>query len=102
MKSFTEKVGTYAIVVPLVACVIAWKTWVFTVLWGWFIVPFGLPPITLGWGIGIGLTFGAMRYSTPVKRDDDTGIALRNFAFWTFGPAVALGIGFLLQPVGVA
>jgi hypothetical protein len=31
-----------------------WSAWVTVQLWGWFIVPFGLPELTIAWAVGIG------------------------------------------------
>ena len=39
-------------------------------LWQWFMVPFGLPPVSLAWAIGIGMLISFLtRNETPRKND---------------------------------
>jgi hypothetical protein len=53
MKEFTIAILVIfgVIVLTVISCLLS--GWVLTILWGWFLVPFGLAQINLAHGIGI-------------------------------------------------
>ena len=60
---------------------------VFHCLWGWFIVPFGLPQINIPYAIGLSCLPGMVR---PPGGKADLGVTLT-------GPAIALLVGYICK-----
>ncbi|EML1933748.1 MULTISPECIES: hypothetical protein [Serratia] len=42
-----------------------------TILWSWFIVPFGITPINLAWAVGLACLFGLGRGIPRSSEDND-------------------------------
>lgn len=72
-------------------------------LWGWFVVPFGVSPISLAWAIGLSVTIGALapaptqrttcmlkKYSTADKIADAFGIMFLR-------PGMLLLVGYIVH-----
>jgi hypothetical protein len=85
---------------------IGWLLWTYArvVLWGWFVVPFGLPPLTFWWALGLGCVLGAFTPRWPVKSVPDTGDEAvgRTFSFSIVSPLFILSIGWLVVLFGGA
>jgi hypothetical protein len=85
---------------------IGWLLWAYArmVLWGWFMVPFGLPPLSMLWAIGLGCVLGAFTPKWPVKTVPDEGdeAVMRTFLFSIVGPLFLLLIGWLAVSFGGA
>lgn len=45
-------------------------------LWAWFMVPFGLPPITLPWAIGLSVLVASFRGFNAVNEDESLWFTL--------------------------
>ena len=73
-----------------------WTGFVFSVIWGWFIVPtFHLPPLSIGLAIGIGLVVRMLTYQAPQEeKKEDFG---HSIAFAAIYPLLTLGLGFLVH-----
>lgn len=95
----------------LLALIIAWLAtmvvgavmsgWVLSVMWGWFVVPFGVPPIGIAWAIGISLVVGYMTYQSDavVKTDDEDRVqtVVNLVALAVLRPLLALAIGAIVH-----
>ena len=79
------------IALAFVAGLIVMRAWVLTILWGWFIVPFGLPALGIAWAIGIAATISIFT-AKPVKSEEGDNSSL---AFAIVQPLMALLIGFV-------
>ncbi len=67
-----------------------WSGFVLSILWGWFLVPLGVPAIGTAHAIGIAVVMG-MFHRNNAKRDDE-GFAYIGLAL--IGPLLALGVGY--------
>jgi len=62
--------------------------WAASVLWRWFVVPFGAPQLTVGWAVGLMSVLGVFVSMAPEERP---GVAL----FMAFArPLLCLAIGY--------
>ena len=65
-------------------------------LWGWFLVPLGLPAVSVPWGIGIGLVVSYLtHHEIPKKGEETETVALWTSAF--FRPLLALAVGWFIH-----
>ena len=76
------------VVVPLLALL---NGWALSILWGWFIVPLGAPPIGVFHGAGLGILVSL--FVRPKSTDSDEAVALVVAAF--LNPLVSLAFGYL-------
>lgn len=76
-----------------IAAAVLFRGWVLSILWAWFAVPFGLPPLTIPWAIGISCIMGMFSGGAhSSKSEDDNGTkALLPFIL----ALMALGIGWV-------
>lgn len=65
-----------------------------SVLWGWFLVPFGLPPIGLAWAVGLGCVSGMLVPTPPPVSKDD---AFNHQVSIFLKPIVVLCVGFVAK-----
>lgn len=102
MKEFT--IGTLVIfgivVLTVLSCLLS--GWVLTILWGWFLVPFGLAQIGIAHGIGICLAgrliSGAASRTEPHNTKEDPFDRMgRMMITMLVGPLMILFIGWLAQ-----
>lgn len=49
----SETATRWIVGLALALCIVALNTFVLVVLWGWFVVPFGLPQIGFAWAFGL-------------------------------------------------
>ena len=69
--------------------------WVMTYLWKWFIVPLGVPPITLFHALGINLMAGYLTFHYSGEDFSGKALSERRLAYACIKP-IALGlIGYL-------
>ncbi len=77
------------------------KGWAVSVLWGWFFVPLGLPPIGVALAIGVSLTITYLtmqRTGNEAEKDDEAGKKLaRSLGTMFFAPLVTLGAGWIVK-----
>ena len=84
-------IGMIAVLIatPLVIAMALYHAVVLWLLWGWFMVPLGVPAIHIAWAIGIKMV--ANMLAPPQPRSEDTN----KFAWW--GPLFALAVGFIAK-----
>jgi hypothetical protein len=58
--------------IGIVVAAILMRAWVFTILWSWFAVPYGLPAISIASAVGIALIVGMFTHG--LKREDTVKI----------------------------
>lgn len=63
--------GGIILLAVLIASIAVLRGWVLSILWAWFLVPMGLPPISIPYAIGISLVFGMLAKDSYSKSDDD-------------------------------
>jgi hypothetical protein len=70
---------------------IAMQAFTLYVLWGWFVVPLGVPPLTIAWSAGIMLVASMVRGYSPRKSEEGDGARVIGQAIFGCGYALALG-----------
>lgn len=90
---FTLALASIGIAGILIALTVE-QGWVISILWGWFLVPIGLPAISIPVAIGIALTVSAMRMKRVKSANDDPWETL---AYAVIAPVVALSIGWIVK-----
>lgn len=94
-----EATIVYAIltIVALIPGVI-YLGFVFSYLWLWFIVPLGVPAISVAHAVGLGLLKGFMFYR--MQRKEESKDAKKNFAttfaYFFIVPTISLGLGYVV------
>lgn len=92
------------IILGAIAAVIAAalvRGWALTVLWGWFLVPYGLPTIGIATAIGISLIVGMFtahleqRQAKETKSGTDAVVTVAAHAFGA--PLLVLAIGWIVK-----
>lgn len=70
--------------------------WALLYLWEWFMVPLGLPPLTMAWAIGISIVIGFLTNHTMPQKDGeiDSNKALINVFL---RPIMAFSVGYIVQ-----
>jgi hypothetical protein len=77
-----------------------WRGYVFSVLWGWFIVPiFHLPALGIASAIGIALVISFLTYQVSTPHGDDQGVAEKlssNLTLSFLYPLICLLVGWVV------
>lgn len=73
------------------------RGFVVSILWGWFITPFGLPAISLPLAIGLSLTIGYITSKTADNHKDDRETDWTKFTANLIGPLVVLTLGYVVH-----
>ena len=78
--------------ITAIAGLVLESAFVLTVLWHWFIVPFGIQPIDMGWALGLMSIASLLTVKTISTSDDDFGPnAAANF----FHINLVFAVGFI-------
>lgn len=80
---------------------ILFRAWVLTILWGWFVVPYGLPTLTITTALGISLIVGMFTshlQSKPTEKGSrDISTLVGQVMSQAFGaPLVVLLMGWII------
>jgi hypothetical protein len=82
--------------VAMIAAAYLVNGWALQALWGWFVVPFGLPELPLAWAVGLALLVGLQtNHHTPAK-----GVEIdwpQAFAQIFLRPILAVLIGWVIS-----
>ncbi len=90
--SIIGKITTF-IVAASMSCL--WNGYALSILWKWFMVPgLGLPPLSLGYSIGVALVVGYL--TSHAKQADADQSWTFIFVFALIKPAVALLTGWIV------
>ena len=76
------------------------KGYVLSLLWAWFVVPLGVPTLTVVQAIGVSLTVGFLTKEWDTSGDDDIGEVTEGvIVLCVYGlgrPVTALAVGYLI------
>lgn len=74
-----------------------WKGYVLSVLWGWFVVPLGAPPVTIPVAIGVSLVVSLLTKSVrPTDIDGELQLGKQAYIA-AAGPALMLFVGWIVK-----
>jgi hypothetical protein len=74
-----------------------YKGWVLTILWRWFVHPFGVANLTIPWAIGLVITMSAIvPRSSNIKKEYTEGME-QAIASALLEPLIVLGIGYIVK-----
>jgi hypothetical protein len=90
-----KDVGAITISIAGLAAVLCWQAYIIAVLWGWFMLQFGLPAIGVAHAIGLRCIFLLFRggYAMPKQKDKFWERWIAPFLI----PAVVLGIAWIAK-----
>lgn len=97
MKTITIIAG----IIGSIFLVAVLRGWVLTFLWGWFVVPFGVPQIGIAWSIGLAGLVGMMmpnnmaRPGEKVERSEALAKFVEVYALLVTMPLTALLCGWI-------
>ena len=72
------------------------RAWVFTVLWGWFLVPLGVPEVSIPTAIGISLIFNLFMQHLAKEESKEKDIINEVVIRAIGAPVVTLIIGWIV------
>ncbi len=90
MQAILLFLGVLAIIVPLSI----WKGFVLSILWGWFLVPLGVPAIGTAHAIGIAVLVSMLTYQ---HRKSSSEVSLEPLFLSFVSPLFALAIGHIVK-----
>ena len=96
-KELTATMAGCLIAIVAIAAGLALNGWALMTLWGWFVVPFGLPAVGLWHALGLSLLGQMLTTRRPAPRKgDETGLRhqLGLLAYAVLVPLLALGLGW--------
>lgn len=70
--------------------------WALQLLWQWFIVPFGVVPLTLPWAIGISIVVGFLTNHITTKKNEEVDMG-KVWLTVFLRPFIAVIIGWLVH-----
>lgn len=92
-EKLSAAIGDFAISLTMLTCTLAVQAIVFGLLWGWYIVPLGLPPITWVHGFMLLILFRTAIYRSG---DETTPSLTKSMTAWIIaGIAGYLCSGFV-------
>ena len=74
---------------------VAWRGYVLSVMWGWFVTPFGADPIGVAHAIGLSAAL-AMLTKSGAKSDPDNSFGYI-LGMMVFYPLLVLGFGAIIH-----
>lgn len=92
----TSLIGLLALILVRVF----WGGYVSATLWGWFMVPLGVAPITYWHAVGLSLLLSVFLGSRGMKNDkkeSSTDSLINGFIYSVTIPAASIGIGWLAK-----
>lgn len=95
-ESINRQLGVFLGAMAVLAaysCYVGLMAWT---LWGWFVVPFGLPQVTLAWAIGLCVTANLIVNPVPRLKPAAPGPEMPNKSALT-RPVALLAIGYVAK-----
>lgn len=87
--------GVAIAVVIAIGLLLLYQGWAIWMLWGWFVVPFGAPQITVAWAMGLCILLNSVRLkANPFKHEEVEG--WQDFV-WLLQPLAAVGFGWCVK-----
>jgi hypothetical protein len=82
------------IIVPLAI----WNGAVISILWGWFIVPLGAPPLTVAHAIGVSLLIGFIRHKEWKRTPQPNMVeVMEKIGVFLMSGPLALVMGYVIK-----
>jgi len=82
----------------LIALAAAWRGYVLSILWGWFVVPgFGAQPISVPLAIGLSMLIGMVTNHRSMTEAQDPEKKWMPLWALTLGPLVVLDMGWVVK-----
>lgn len=80
------------------------RGWILSILWGWFIVPFGAPALGIAWAIGIAIVVNFLTYQLPNSDDEreTTDIIIGWVVHTVAAPFMVLFVAWIVHAFMVA
>lgn len=78
----------------LIAALATWRGLILSIMWTWFLVPLGVPTITIPLAIGFSLLVGFLTPSAAKEKNDSFGEAM---AEGIVSPLVFLLLGWIVK-----
>ena len=81
----------------------SYEGWIIWVLWGWFMVPLGIPVITFVHAVGISVLVGVFTSNPKPKTDaehrayQDTNNLMYAHFMWALNVTLLLGVGWIVH-----
>jgi len=90
--------GAFATIVGMTALAVVINGYVLSILWVWFLVPFGLPAISVAHSIGVAMVTSWLTYQHRASTQEDKEQALQGLGVvLIIRPLAALGIGYIVK-----
>ena len=80
-------------ILVLALLILIWRGFVLSYLWLWFMVPLGLPEVSLGESVGLILIARVLTFALS-PNDDKEKEWYEKLLIWFLAPLIALGIGY--------
>lgn len=82
------------LILGIIALGIVWRGYVLSVLWAWFFVPLGLPPVGVAWAIGLAAAISMVSNSRVAMQGEKADTETNMLATF-LGPLVVLGVAWV-------
>ncbi len=90
--------GVITTIVGMLAFGVIVNGYILSILWVWFLVPLGLPAISVAHSIGVAMVASWLTYQHQSTTQEDKDKALQNLAVvFIVRPLATLGIGYLVK-----
>lgn len=90
--------GVFATIFAVLAAGVIVNGYVLSILWVWFVVPLGLPVISVAHCIGIAMVSSWLTYQHQTTKEEDKEKALENLLIvFIIRPLAVLGIGYIVK-----
>ena len=102
-KTGLEIFGGITAIILLIPYSMLMNGWAITKLWGWFMVPLGLPMLTIPMALGIYTIVTYMTYQinyAEIRADSGKGVGYvlgKGFVIATFKPLTAILMGWIIH-----
>ncbi len=84
--------GAVVLMIPL--CI--WSGFVLATMWGWFIVPFGMPPLAIAHAVGLTLLIAWAR-APKMDRSKEVELPFRDIGVGFLASLFVLGAGWVAK-----
>lgn len=90
--------GVITTIFGMLALSVIINGYVLSILWVWFLVPLGLPAISIAHSIGIAMVSSWLTYQHQTSKQEGKEKALENLAIiFVVRPLAVLGVGYLVK-----
>ena len=98
MSEHKSLLGIAALALTIVYMVV--NGWAVSVLWGWFVVPLGVPAVGIAHAIGLRCIVALCK--TPKYKEPDDKHSIENSVFGIVSSVVGVGVAWIVYTAGMA